>query len=276
MLSAFCNCHNYFSNVNIKVIRHLHHSTSMMKDVISIPEKKKVALIACGSFNPPTYMHLRMMERAKDYLIKNRKNLTVIAGYLSPVSDGYKKPGLASAFHRQQMLRIALNTVSDQWIKTSEWESSQVNWSPTINVLNYNKEIISKENNEAIQVMLVCGGDFLQSFTKEGLWKKEDIEYIIINHGIIVVTRPNYNCEDIISGNSLLTKLRSHIFLTEELFVNDLSSTAIRKAVRNHDSINYLTPSSVVDYIKQNELYSTEPKDKDSVLAPYLLYNKQV
>ena len=27
-----------------------------------------VALIACGSFNPPTLMHLRMLECARDHL----------------------------------------------------------------------------------------------------------------------------------------------------------------------------------------------------------------
>ena len=27
-----------------------------------------VVLILCGSFNPPTYLHLRMFERAKDFL----------------------------------------------------------------------------------------------------------------------------------------------------------------------------------------------------------------
>ena len=29
---------------------------------------RPVVLVSCGSFNPPTYMHLRMFELAKDHL----------------------------------------------------------------------------------------------------------------------------------------------------------------------------------------------------------------
>ena len=60
----------------------------------------KIALVACGSFNPITYMHLRMMERAKDHVLKNMNGTQLVGGYLSPVSDGYGKPGLLNVNHR--------------------------------------------------------------------------------------------------------------------------------------------------------------------------------
>jgi nicotinamide mononucleotide adenylyltransferase len=55
-----------------------------------------VVLVACGSFSPVTYLHLRMFEMARDY-IKQQTRFEIIGGYLSPVNDQYKKPGLLSA-----------------------------------------------------------------------------------------------------------------------------------------------------------------------------------
>lgn len=55
-----------------------------------------LVLVACGSFSPVTYLHLRMFEMARDY-IKQQTKFEVVGGYLSPVNDQYKKPGLVSA-----------------------------------------------------------------------------------------------------------------------------------------------------------------------------------
>ena len=61
--------------------------------------KQPIVLVACGSFSPVTYLHLRMFEMAVDYARQNT-DFEIMGGYLSPVSDMYKKPGLLSASHR--------------------------------------------------------------------------------------------------------------------------------------------------------------------------------
>ena len=61
--------------------------------------KQPLVLVACGSFSPVTYLHLRMFEMAVDYVRQNT-DYEIVGGYLSPVSDMYKKPGLLSAQHR--------------------------------------------------------------------------------------------------------------------------------------------------------------------------------
>jgi nicotinamide mononucleotide adenylyltransferase len=58
-----------------------------------------LVLVACGSFSPVTYLHLRMFEMAVDFVRQNTE-FEVVGGYLSPVSDKYRKPGLLSAEHR--------------------------------------------------------------------------------------------------------------------------------------------------------------------------------
>ncbi|VDO68721.1 unnamed protein product [Heligmosomoides polygyrus] len=63
---------------------------------------QRVILLACGSFNPPTLMHMRMMEVARDHL-EQHLNCTVLEGLMSPVADTFNKPNLAPAHHRLAM-----------------------------------------------------------------------------------------------------------------------------------------------------------------------------
>lgn len=72
-----------------------------MKD----PSKTPLLLVACGSFSPITYLHLRMFEMAADY-VNFSTQFELIGGYLSPVSDAYRKAGLATAEHRYALLLI--------------------------------------------------------------------------------------------------------------------------------------------------------------------------
>jgi nicotinamide mononucleotide adenylyltransferase len=58
-----------------------------------------LVIVACGSFSPITYLHLRMFEMAADY-IRHNTSFEVVGRYLSPVNDSYKKPGLLSSTHR--------------------------------------------------------------------------------------------------------------------------------------------------------------------------------
>jgi len=70
-----------------------------LKRVMNDSSKTPLLLVACGSFSPITYLHLRMFEMAADY-VKFNTDFEIIGGYLSPVSDAYRKAGLASAEHR--------------------------------------------------------------------------------------------------------------------------------------------------------------------------------
>jgi Cytidylyltransferase-like len=72
---------------------------SRLKKVMNESSKTPLCLVACGSFSPITYLHLRMFEMAADY-VKFNTDFEIVGGYLSPVSDAYKKAGLASAEHR--------------------------------------------------------------------------------------------------------------------------------------------------------------------------------
>ncbi|XP_042854926.1 nicotinamide/nicotinic acid mononucleotide adenylyltransferase 3 isoform X2 [Panthera tigris] len=91
-----------------------------------------VVLLACGSFNPITNMHLRLFEVARDHLHQTGM-YKVIGGIISPVNDNYRKKDLVAAHHRVAMARLALQT--SDWIRVDPWESEQAQWMETVKVL---------------------------------------------------------------------------------------------------------------------------------------------
>lgn len=239
-----------------------------------MPSPKKVVLLACGSFNPVTNMHLRMFEVARDSLTNNA-SMEVVCGLMSPVSDGYGKAGLVAASHRSRMLSLAL--ASSSWIRLDTWECEQETWTQTRRVLDHHRQRIavdglptqsgpkrrrrrhSNDNqNETVsnvQLMLLCGADLLQSFSVPGLWSNQDIEHILTQYGLVVVTRSGYDVPRMIYEMDILYRHRRHIHVVTEWITNEISSTAVRRALKRGESVKYLLQDSVIDYIRQHGLY---------------------
>ncbi|XP_063320933.1 nicotinamide/nicotinic acid mononucleotide adenylyltransferase 1-like isoform X2 [Pelmatolapia mariae] len=105
----------------------------------------KVVLLACGSFNPITNMHMRMFELARDHL-EDTGQYKVVRGIISPVGDAYKKKGLIEACHRLEMTRLA--TESSDWVMVDSWESLQPEWVETAKVVRHHyEELLAAEQN---------------------------------------------------------------------------------------------------------------------------------
>lgn len=235
---------------------------------------KTVVLLACGSFDPVTNMHLRMFELARDSLSSH--SVEVVCGLVSPVSDHYNKPGLSPASHRCRMLSLAL--ASSSWVKLDTWECEQESWTQTRCVLDHHWQRLAAEglpihtgakrrrrcqsNDDLdesfsnVQLMLLCGADFLQSFHVRGLWSHEDIEHILTQYGLVVVTRSGYDVGRTIYELDILHRHRSHIHVVKEWIQNGISSTVIRRALRRGESVKYLIQDSVIDYIQLHGLYA--------------------
>ncbi|CAG9763908.1 unnamed protein product [Ceutorhynchus assimilis] len=236
-----------------------------------------VILLACGCYNPVTYMHLRMFEIARDYLHKMGQ-YEVVGGIISPVHDAYGKKGLAPAAHRLGMLKLALK--DSNWIKVSDYEAKEESWTRTKNVLQFHQnqvnaflhsnvneeelkwlpDSVKTSNYNNIVVKLLCGGDLLESFGTPNLWANEDIEAIVGQHGLIVITRSNTNPNEFVYNSDILTKLMPQIQIVTEWISNEISSTRIRTALRRSESVKYLIPDQVIDYIYKNQLYGAKNK----------------
>lgn len=254
--------------LNCIIYRSVFQSRS--SSISSKMESQVTALLACGSFNPITNMHLRMFECARNYMNTNCPNINVQIGCISPVSDGYGKPGLRSSTHRMKMIELA--TANSTWIRLLDSEAKNPNWTPTKNVIKNTQETLQSESNVPIQVMLLCGGDLLESFSKKGLWKENDI-FDICKNGIVVVCRPGFDSESYISKSPILSQLKSSIYVVHDIVTNDTNSTVIRKSLCQKQSVKYLIPDETLNYILENELYTEDLSEKTCELAPYA-YNK--
>lgn len=251
--------------------------------------KTPVILLACGCFNPATNMHLRMFEIARDFLHRIEQ-YEVIGGIISPVHDGYGKKELEAATHRLNMIKLALQ--GNDWVKLSDWESKQETWTRTRQILQYHQNhlnaylhtsdynvdvneedlkwmpdnIRKRCGNKSVIVKLLCGADLLESFGTPGLWADEDIEDIVGQHGLVVITRSDINPSEFIYNSDLLTKYMFNITIVTEWIRNEISSTKIRRALRRSESVKYLIPDDVIEYIHKHSLYGSK---KTSVKLEY-------
>ena len=76
-----------------------------------LPEgREPVVVVSCGSFSPPTLMHLRICEDAKDQLEATGKYV-VVGGYLSPTHAAYGKASLVDMHHRLNMCKVGTHGI---------------------------------------------------------------------------------------------------------------------------------------------------------------------
>ncbi|CAD5206391.1 unnamed protein product [Bursaphelenchus okinawaensis] len=217
-----------------------------------------VALLACGSFNPPTFMHLRMFERARDVLQQEYK-CHVLEGILSPVGDRYGKSELISAPHRLRMCELAVK--GSDWLRADGWECSQTNWTRTRVVLEHHHQVLQDKYGTDVRMILLCGEDFVDSFARilesgENLWKSEDLSHIFTQYGVICLQRVGGDARKTLQGLSVPKDHVANVILVQdETFPNNLSSTRIRNAVRHGHSVRYCTVDEVVEYISEFSLY---------------------
>ncbi|KAJ0261601.1 Nicotinamide/nicotinic acid mononucleotide adenylyltransferase [Hirschfeldia incana] len=227
---------------------------SLPVDKLSIgsqPEDKDcVVLVATGSFNPPTFMHLRMFELARDAL--RSEGFHVLGGYMSPVNDAYKKEGLLSAEHRLEMCKLACQ--SSDFIMVDPWEASQdINQRSLVVLSRVNNRLVPKES---LKVMLLCGSDLLQSFCTPGVWIPEQVRSICNDYGIVCIRREGQDVETMIFGNRILYEARDNIRIVNNFVPNQISSSRLRQCISRGLSVKYLTEDGVIDYIKQHQLYT--------------------
>lgn len=235
-----------------------------LKKSLSNPSKQPLVLVSCGSFSPPTNLHLRMFEEAADYC-EFETDFEVVGGFFSPVGDAYKKAGLASAQHRINMTRIAVED-SSTWIGVDPWEPLHKEYLPTVKVLDhFDHELnnvmggILDQNGEKrrIHVALLAGADLIQTMSTPGLWASEDLSRILGHYGAFILERSGTDIDDALVS---LQQYRENIRVIPQLIQNDVSSTKIRLFRKRGKSIRYYIPDKVVDYIYEHGLYSDDDK----------------
>lgn len=228
-----------------------------------------VVLLACGSFNPITHMHLRLFEVARDHLHQTGK-YQVVEGIVSPVNDSYGKKDLVASHHRVAMARLALQT--SDWIRVDPWESEQAQWTETVKVLRHHHSELLKSSAQTEdpdprktpsasaalpELKLLCGADVLKTFHTPNLWKDEHIQEIVEKFGLVCVSRGGHDPKGYILDSPILRQFQHNIHLAREPIQNEISATYVRKALGQGQSVKYLLPDAVIAYIRDHGLYSS-------------------
>ncbi|KAH8590122.1 hypothetical protein B0O99DRAFT_664231 [Bisporella sp. PMI_857] len=236
--------------------------TQRLKRTMEDPQKTPIALVYCGSFSPITNTHLRTLELAADHA-KFSTNYEVVGAYISPVSDAYRKAGLTSSKHRLNMCQLAVNEDSSG-IMVDDWEARKEYYTPTTELLRHFHTSLNTDFNgvasfpglrKPISIVLVAGGDLVQTMSNPKLWSFQDIEHILDKYSVFMVERTGTD-----TGRALapLSRWKGNIHVIQDNVHHDSSSTKIRQYLTAGLSVRYLIPNPVVAYIEEHALYQGE------------------
>jgi nicotinate-nucleotide adenylyltransferase len=209
-----------------------------------------------GTFNPIHYGHLRAAEEVREKLGFD-KILFIPSG-----SPPLKIKELADAKHRYKMTRLAI--VTNRLFELSDIECRLSGKSYTVKTV---EEL--KKNNPEIEFFFILGIDAFLDVTN--WWHPERL---ITLANFVIISRPDFRFIDLqISpyikiNRRILKRLdnaeietytiklkssRNATFL--RLTPIGISSTGIRRLLKEGKSIKYLLPAEVESYIIANKLY---------------------
>lgn len=196
--------------------------------------RQRIGLLG-GSFNPVHYGHLIMAENARDQL-----DLDEVL--LAPAGNPPHKRDqvLASIPDRLAMLRLAI--AGNDAFRISELDLHHDDPSFTWRLLER-----MRQEWAGAEVWFIMGGDSLADFPT---WARP--EYILDLARLAVVDRPGVELDQ--AELDTIPGLRSRIDRLQAPLCA-VSSTDIRRRIGHGESVRYLLPDAVRDYIGHHDLY---------------------
>jgi nicotinate-nucleotide adenylyltransferase len=190
-----------------------------------------------GTFNPIHVGHLVIANYMADYT-----NLDEVWLVVSPQNPLKKKESLLADFHRLNLVRIAIE--DNLKLKACNEEFNLPIPSYTVNTLAY-----LKEKNKEANFHLIMGEDNLRSFHK---WK--NYEAIINDHKIYVYPRVLTE-QEIEEKETINSKFEHKNIIKCEAPIMKISSSFIRKALKNKKDVRYLLTEKVFKYVEEMNFY---------------------
>jgi nicotinate-nucleotide adenylyltransferase len=182
-----------------------------------------------GSFNPIHIGHLIIAN----YLV-NYTDLDQVLLVVSPHNPLKNKSDLINMYDRLEMVTRALDDVEN--IRASDIEFKLPQPSYTIDTLTHLKERYPEHN-----FSLIMGSDNLASLKK---WK--NYELLLRDYKIYVYPRPGFEDLELINHPSVTITATP---------LMEISSTFIRKAIKDGKSVKFLVPDKVFEFIDSKNLY---------------------
>lgn len=183
-----------------------------------------------GSFNPIHNGHLIIASYVANYTALER-----IWFVISPQNPFKEASSLINEHHRKHLIDLSIE--GEKKLRTSNIEFKLPVPSYTIDTLAYLHD--QYPNNE---FSIIMGSDSFQNIKK---WKNSEV--LLKNHEIIVYERPGFVVDKkMINEKTVLLKAP----------MLDISSTQIRKMIKEKKSIRYLVPDIVMEEIDRQQYYS--------------------
>ena len=191
-----------------------------------------------GTFDPPHTGHKKYADELSDRLSLDK--LIVIPTATPP----HKERKVSSAEDRMNMLRLLFR--SSEGVEVSDLEISRGGRSFTYETVTLLHGMYPDD-----ELIFLVGSDMLLSFHT---WRNPDI---ILSHvKICAVTR-----DDDIDESRLSEYIKEYFPGKTDRFIVcgfdpvEISSTQIRDAIRNGESVEGLLDRQIIEYIKEKELY---------------------
>ena len=183
-----------------------------------------------GTFNPIHLAHLYIAYEAKEQL-----NLDKVI-FMPAGNPPHKKDTIIDAKFRYEMVRRAIEGYEGFEINSYEIEKN--GYSYTYETLNVLKEV-------NLKLYFIAGADSLMDIEK---WKNTKE---VLNNCTFVV----FNRETLKSQKEYLeNKYQAEIVLLDIMSI-DISSTIIRKRIKEEKRVDFFLPNKVLEYINYNNLY---------------------
>ena len=195
---------------------------------------KKVGLYF-GTFNPIHVGHLVIANYMANYT-----DLEEVWLVVSPQNPFKEKDSMLEDYHRLSLVKIAVD--DNNQLKASNIEFNLPKPSYTINTLVYLNE--KHPNNE---FNLIMGEDNLRTFHK---WK--NYERILENSNLYVYPR--------VLNPQTEKKINSPLHSHPKVKICDapvmkISSSFIRKAIKNNKDVRYMLTEKVANYVEEMHFY---------------------
>ena len=183
-----------------------------------------------GSFNPVHHGHLLVAS----YVLQNT-GLEQVWFVISPQNPLKQAGALLNEYHRFHLVQLAIEGAKD--MRASDIEFRLPKPSFTANTLAY-----LMEKYPSHQFAIIMGSDSFQNLPK---WKNAD--WLLQHYPIYVYKRPGYATLPVYEGAKEVHELAAPLL--------PISSTDIRKNIREGKSIRYLVPETVREEIERNGYY---------------------
>ena len=117
-----------------------------------------------------------------------------------------------------------------------------------------------------VKIMLLAGGDLIESMGEPHVWADSDLHHILGNYGCLIVERTGSDVRSFLLSHDIMYEHRRNILIIKQLIYNDISSTKVRLFIRRGMSVQYLLPNSVIRYIQEYNLYINQSEPVKQVL----------